>query len=141
MFDPFEELRRFQERMNRLFEDFERRFPEIREFKEPRLSMPVDVIEEEDKIKILADLPGFKKEDIEVYFEDGDLVIKAERKTEEEEKGKDYLRRERRYGMFVRRVAIPSEIDRANVKAKYNNGVLEITLTKKETPKTKIAID
>ncbi|MEM2022490.1 MAG: Hsp20 family protein, partial [Archaeoglobaceae archaeon] len=87
MFDPFEEIRRFQERMNRLFEDFERRFPEIREFKEPRLSMPVDVIDEGDKLRILADLPGFNKEDIEVYFEDEDLVIKAERKTVEEEKG------------------------------------------------------
>ncbi len=141
MFDPFEEIRRFQERMNRLFEDFERRFPEIREFKEPRLSMPVDVIDEGDKLRILADLPGFNKEDIEVYFEDEDLVIKAERKTEEEEKGKDFLRKERRYGMFVRRIAIPSEVDKTNVKAKYNNGVLEITLTKKVTPKTKINID
>ncbi|MDI9645555.1 MAG: Hsp20/alpha crystallin family protein [Archaeoglobales archaeon] len=141
MFDPFEEIRRFQERMNRLFEDFERRFPEIREFKEPRLSMPVDVIDEGDKLRILADLPGFNKEDIEVYFEDEDLVIKAERKTVEEEKGKDFLRKERRYGMFVRRIAIPSEVDKTNVKAKYNNGVLEITLTKKVAPKTKINID
>ncbi|MET1123850.1 MAG: Hsp20/alpha crystallin family protein [Archaeoglobaceae archaeon] len=138
LFDPFEEIRRIQERMNRLFEEFERRFPEVRE---TRFGIPVDVIDEGEKFRVIADLPGFNKEDIEVYFEDGDLVIKAERKVEEEEKGRDYLRRERRYGVFVRRVSIPVEVDVANVKARYNNGVLEVTIPKKVKEKARIQIE
>ncbi len=141
LFDPFEEMRRIQERMNRIFEEFERRFPEFRGFAETRFGMPVDVIDEGEQYRVVVDLPGFNKEDIEVYFEDGDLVIKAERKVEEEEKGRDYLRRERRYGMFYRRLSLPAEIDASGVKAKYNNGVLEIVIPKRSKPRTKIEIE
>ena len=124
-FDPFEELRRLQERMNRLFEEFERvRFPEF------RLSAPIDVIDEGDRVRVVADLPGFNKEDIQVYIEDGDLVIKAERKEEEKEEGKDYLRQERRFGSVYRRITLPSDLDLEGIKAKYINGVLEITIPK-----------
>ncbi|MEM3698629.1 MAG: Hsp20/alpha crystallin family protein, partial [Archaeoglobaceae archaeon] len=99
--DPFEDLRRTVERLNRmLFEGFE----PFREFRE---TTAVDVIDEGDKIKVLADLPGFKKEEIEVFFEGNDLVIRAESKEEEEEKGKDFIRRERRYGRVYRKVALP----------------------------------
>ncbi len=132
--DPFEEFRRMQERFNRLLEDFGR-FPEFKEYlKEYRMGMPVDVIDEVDHIKVIADIPGFNKEDIEIYFENGDLVIRAERKEEVEEKKRDYLRRERRMGKFYRRISLPADINKDEVKAKYNNGVLEIIIpmTKKE---------
>ncbi len=102
--DPFEELRRMQERFNRLLEEFGR-FPEAREL---RVSMPVDVIDEGDQVRVVADLPGFNKEDLEIYFEDGDLVIKAEKKEEIEEKKGEYLRRERRMGRVFRRIALPA---------------------------------
>ncbi len=132
--DPFEEFRRMQERFNRFLEDFAR-VPEFKEyFREYRMGMPVDVIDEGDHIKVIADVPGFNKEDIEIYFEDGDIVIKAERKEEVEEKKKDYIRRERRMGKFYRRISLPADINKDEVKARYNNGVLEITIprTKKE---------
>lgn len=132
--DPFEEFRRMQERFNRLLEDFGR-FPEFKEYlKEYRMGMPVDVIDEVDHIKVIADIPGFNKEDIEIYFENGDLVIRAERKEEVEEKKRDYIRRERRMGKFYRRISLPADINKDEVKAKYNNGVLEIIIpmTKKE---------
>ena len=138
MFDPFEEIRRLQERFNRLFEEFERRIPEVREL---RFSMPVDIIDEGEQLRIVADLPGFKKEDIEVYFEDGDLVIRAERKEEEEEKARDYIRKERRFGLFVRRVSLPADIDKENVKAKYNNGVLEVIVPRRVKERKTIKID
>ncbi len=126
-FDPFEELRRLQDRMNRLFEEFERvRFPEL------RLEAPVDMIDEGDRVRVIADLPGFNKEDIQVYVEDGDLVIRAERKEETEEKGKDYLRQERRFGRVYRRISLPSDLDLDGIKAKYTNGVLEVTIPKVE---------
>ncbi len=138
IFDPFEEIRRLQERFNRLFEEFERRIPELREF---RFTMPLDVIDEGDKYRILVDLPGFNKEDIEVYFENGDLVIRAERKEEKEEEGRDFIKRERRYGLFSRRVTLPADVEKENVKAKYNNGILEIEIPKKFKERKKISIE
>lgn len=126
LFDPFEELRRMQERFNRLIEEFAR-VPEVREY---RFAMPVDVIDEGEQIRVVADLPGFSKEDLEIYFEDGDLVIKAERKEEIEEKRGDYLRRERRAGRVYRKISLPLDVDREAVKARYSNGVLEITVPK-----------
>ncbi len=125
IFDPFEELRRMQDRITRLLEEFDR-FSAI----PTEVSVPVDIIDEEDKIKVIADLPGFSKEDIEIYLEDGDLVIKAERKEEIEEKGKNYIRQERRFGEIYRRITLPEEVDAEKIKAKYNNGVLEIELPK-----------
>ncbi|WP_202319975.1 Hsp20/alpha crystallin family protein [Archaeoglobus neptunius] len=122
--DPFEEIRKMQERFNRLMDEFVR----VPEFREYRLGMPVDVIDEGEQIKVIADIPGFNKEDIEIYFENGDLVIRGERKEEVEEKRKDYIRKERRMGTFYRRIALPSDIEKDGVKARYNNGVLEITI-------------
>ncbi len=133
IFDPFEEIRRIQERLNRLFEDFERVGPRT-----VRIEMPVDVIDEGDQIRIVADLPGFNKEDIEVWVEDGDLVIKAERKEEKEERERNYIKRERRYGRIYRRIALPADVDVENVRASYNNGVLEVTIPKTEKAKRKV---
>ncbi len=132
IFDPFEEIRRMQERLNRIFEEFERIGTRTIE------TFPVDVIDEGDNIKIIADLPGFRKEDIEIWVEDGELVIKAVRKEEREEKAENYLRRERRFGEVYRRIAIPTEVDVDNIKARYNNGVLEVILPKTERAKKKV---
>ncbi len=133
IFDPFEEIKRIQERLNRLFEDFERISPRV-----VRVELPVDVIDEGDQIRVVADLPGFNKEDIEVWVEDNDLIIKAERKEEEEEKEKNYIRRERRYGRIYRRVALQTDVDFENVRASYNNGVLEVIVPKTEKSKRKM---
>ena len=133
IFDPFEEIRRIQERLNRLFEDFERIGPRV-----IKIEFPVDVIDEGDKVRVVADLPGFNKEDIEIWVEDGDLVIKAERKEEKEEREVNYLSRERRYGRVYRRVSLPSDVDVENIKASYNNGVLEIVIPKTEKAKRKV---
>jgi HSP20 family protein len=131
-FDPFEELRRMQERIGRLFEEFEPSYIP---------SMPVDVIDEDDKLRVVADLPGFEKEDIEVYVEDGTLVIRATRKEEKEEKKRNYIRQERRYGETYRRVPLPVDIEVEGIKAKYNNGILEITLPKAGRERRTIKID
>ncbi|WP_456327730.1 Hsp20/alpha crystallin family protein [Archaeoglobus sp.] len=133
IFDPFEEIRRIQERLNRLFEDFERIGPRV-----VSVEFPVDVIDEEDRIRVVADLPGFNKEDIEIWVEDGDLVIKAERKEEREEREANYLRRERRFGRVYRRIALPTDVDIENIKASYNNGVLEVIVPKTEKAKKKV---
>ncbi len=127
IFDPFEELRRMQERMARLLDEFDRMSLSPAGVE---LSMPVDVIEEEDRLRVVADLPGFEKSDIQVYIEDGDLVIRAVRKEEKEDREKNYIRKERRYGEVYRRVSLPVEVDEDRIKARYNNGVLEIEIPK-----------
>ena len=136
IFDPFEEIRRMQERFGRLLDEFERstrRFAGV-----GPMEFPVDVIEEEDKVRILADLPGFKKEDIEIYFEDGSIVIRAKRKEEIEKREKGYIRQERRYGEVFRRLPIPVEVELEKAKANYSNGVLEVVLPKVEKTKRKV---
>ncbi len=134
IFDPFEEIKRMQERLNRLFEEFERIGPRSIAVE----TFPIDVIDEGDSIRIVADLPGFNKEDIEIWIEDGDLVIKAVRKEEKEEKAENYIRKERKFGEVYRKVAIPVEVDVDNIKATYNNGVLEVVLPKTEKAKKKV---
>ncbi|MCD6494354.1 MAG: Hsp20/alpha crystallin family protein [Archaeoglobaceae archaeon] len=128
MFDLFEEMKRMQERMNRLFEEFDR----FRLGTMPTEMFAVDVIDEGDSIRVVADLPGFNKDEIEIYIEDGSLVIKAEKKEEREEKEKNYIMRERKYGEVYRKIMLPTEVDIEKAKANYNNGVLEIILPKTE---------
>lgn len=132
-FDPFEELKRMQDRLTRMFEEFE--VP----YYSP--SMPVDVIDEKDEIRVIADLPGFNKDEIEVYVEDGTLVIRATRKEEVEEKKKNYIRQERRFGEVYRRISLPVDVDVDKIKAKYNNGILEVILPKTEKERKVIKID
>lgn len=133
--DPFEELRRTVERLNRMvFEGLE----PFREFKE---TVAVDVIDEGDKIRVLADLPGFKKEEIEVFFEGNDLVIKAESREEAEERDKDFIRKERRYGRVYRKVTLPEGIKIESAKATYRNGVLEIEIPKERIEKRIIPLE
>lgn len=128
MFDLFEEMKRMQERMNKLFEEFDR----FRLGTMPTEMFAVDVIDEGDSIRVVADLPGFNKDEIEIYIEDGSLVIKAEKKEEREEKEKNYIMRERKYGEVYRKIMLPTEVDIEKAKANYNNGVLEIILPKTE---------
>lgn len=132
IFDPFEELRRIQERLSRLLE-LERIGPRV-----VRPELPIDLLDEGERVRVIADLPGFKKDDIEVFVENGDLVIRAERKEEIEEKDVNYLRRERRFGRVYRRITLPSDVDMEKIKASYNNGILEITIPKTERTKRRI---
>jgi len=89
-----------------------------------------DIFEKDGDLVIKAELPGLKKEDIEVAFDQGDLVIRGERKEEKEVTERNYYRRERRYGSFYRRLPIPFEVKPEQVKAEYKDGVLEIHVPK-----------
>jgi HSP20 family protein len=131
-FKPLQKLKRF-------FENWDLELPSERTYF-PR----IDVWEDEEKYVVEADLPGFDKKDIEVNVTEDMLTIKAVRKKEEEKKGKNYYYAERNYGEFVRSVRLPAEVDKKAIKAKYNNGVLELTLPKTKQAKektTKIEIE
>lgn len=97
----------------------------------------VDIREDGDHIYVEAELPGFKKDDVNITFEDGQLTIQAERKEEKREDGKEgeTLLRERRWGRYVRSFTLPSTVDGNNIEASLQDGVLTITLNKREEVK------
>jgi HSP20 family protein len=100
----------------------------------------VDIREDVNHICVEADLPAFKKEEIDVSLENGTLTIAAEHREEQapdqKQKG-DYLLRERRYQRFFRSFTLPSSVDEQQVDAKYQDGLLTITLNKREESKPK----
>jgi HSP20 family protein len=100
----------------------------------------VDVREDADHVYVEADLPGFRKEDIDITLQDGVITIAAEHrertKKEPQQKG-DYLLRERRYERFERSFTLPQSVDEQSVNAKLDNGCLTITLDRTEQSKAK----
>jgi len=138
-YDPFAELefptgaRLFQDAVNRLFSE-----PATRPW-----APAVDVLETENELVLKADLPDVVLKDIDIQIEHGTLSVKGERKFERiEGKGTGYHRIERSYGQFQRFFTLPDTVDTENVKADYKNGVLTVTLPKKEVAKPKtIKID
>ena len=92
----------------------------------------MDVTESDKEYQVLADLPGVKKEDISITISGNQVAVSAEVKHEKDvEKGETMLRGERYYGKVQRAFALGQEVDQATAQAKYNNGVLELTLPKK----------
>jgi len=120
----------------RLFEDAVTRW-----MSEPRVSRPwspaVDILETEDELVLKADLPDVPLADIDVQVENQTLSIKGERKFEADSTEKGYHRIERAYGSFMRSFAVPATVDTEKVSADYKNGVLTVTLPKKEAAKPK----
>jgi len=97
----------------------------------------LDVYEDKDNFTVKAELPGMKKEDIEVTLHDGTLSISGERKSESKHEDAEVYRAERFFGRFQRTVALPTSVAADKVKASYKDGVLTITLPKTEDAKPK----
>ncbi len=93
---------------------------------------PVDIAEDKDRIHLTAELPGFREDQITIQMEGGVLTIRGERKFEEEKKGRNFHRVERSYGQFVRTFTLPNNVDRENIRATFDNGILEIEMPKSE---------
>jgi HSP20 family protein len=135
IWEPLSSLRRD---MERVFEDFSRDFgwgPPVTAGM--AVAPRVDVSETDTEIKLEAELPGVDEKDVEVVLSDGRLTIKGEKKQEKEEKKKDFHLVERSYGSFARSIALPFEADPDQVKAKFANGVLTITVPKPPEVKAK----
>jgi len=90
----------------------------------------VDVIDRENELLVKAELPGVKREDLDVSVSDTTLTIKAESATTSEQEEGDFHRREIARGMFRRSVALPAEVDADNARAEFRDGILELTLPK-----------
>ena len=97
----------------------------------------VDITENDDNFTLLADIPGVDPEDIEVSMDNGMLTVKGERKTEEKTEKDNYRRVERQYGMFYRRFTLPDTANADKIEAKSENGVLKVTIAKKEAAQAK----
>jgi len=103
----------------------------------------VNIEESEDGYHVEAEIPGVKKEDVEVHIKDDYLVIKGEKKSFNEDKRGQYHRIERSHGSFYRTIVLPSDIDKENIKAELKDGILKIDISKSQEvhdPEKKIAI-
>jgi HSP20 family protein len=96
---------------------------------------PADVTETENEILVRLDMPGHRSEDINIKFENDVLSVESERKINRENKSETYHRSERGYGKFFRSFVLPASVDSQRTAAKYENGVLEISLPKREEAK------
>lgn len=135
--DPFRDLYSLQSSINKLFDDSFRlwRGPEGNLTQEG--SFPVDIQDTPEALLIKAELPGFNKNDIKVSITDNLLTIRAERRKEEKEESAHYLRVERSYGAFSRSFALDVPVKHENLRARYEDGVLEIILPKEEDARKK----
>jgi HSP20 family protein len=131
--DPLRELTALQSEVNRLFSRAGAGDVAERQSWTPS----VDVIETEDAIKLKAELAGMDPKDISIEVQDNVLTISGERRFEDEVKEDKYYRIERRYGSFSRSLTLPLTADEERIQAKYNNGVLEVTVPKAEIAKPK----
>lgn len=156
---PFGLMRRMAEDMDRIFEDFGFAGPSFAiapllspEFERQRgltsgqssaWTPSLETFRRGDKLVVRADLPGLRKEDVEVEIDDGVLMISGERTEEQVENRDDFYRSERRYGRFHRALPLPEGITGESCEATFKDGVLEVTLPMPRQPERqarKIAI-
>jgi len=143
--EPMKALSPFEEMERRFEELFRRPLSLLRPTWLPRLRMPeleelaptIDIFEEGGEVVIKAELPGIKKEDIEVKLTDSTITISGEKKKEEKVEKKNYYRMERSYGSFTRSFDLPSEVQTDKAKAQFKDGSLEIRAAKTEEAKQK----
>ncbi len=137
------------EEMDRMFDDIDKTFqrffgePLMRRYRkrftpsfETDFRSPVlDIQDLGDRYSVQAEMPGLDKDDIELEITDDKLTIKAEKEQETKEEGEDYIRRERGYRSFYRELPLSDEVISEETKASYENGILDISIPKKEKEK------
>ena len=136
--EPFKEMMSLREAMNRLVEDsFIRPGSWAVPFDADALGVALDVIETKDSVIVKASVPGIKPEDIDVSVTGDVLTIKGETASEEKIEQGSYLRQERRFGKFERSLTLPTLVTADKADAKFEHGVLMLTLPKAEQAKPK----
>lgn len=128
----------FRDRMNRMFDDFLRDMLPARSSEEVasgRWLPSVDIKESPETLSLVVELPGLKKEDVSIMVENQVLTIAGERKFESEQKDETYHRIERSYGGFLRSFTLPANVKADQVDARFENGLLTVTLPKVDEAK------
>ena len=136
-YDPFRELRGLQDEMNRLFNLGVSRSGNGEDIVRGAWSPSVDIFENQDKIVLEAELAGMKPEEVDISIENNVITLKGERKFEKTEDKDNYHRVERSYGSFVRSFTLPRTVVNDEAEADFQNGVLSITLPKREEAKAR----
>ena len=140
--EPFRDLLTTQREYDRLLKEAFSPMSGETEVSTRSWAPPVDIYETEDAIVLKAELPGIDPKDVEVRVEDNTLYLKGERNYEKEVKEQNYHRIERSYGSFARSFSLPNSISAEKVKAEYKDGLLTLTMPKREEAKPKtIKID
>jgi HSP20 family protein len=135
--EPFQDLVTSQRDFDRLFREAFNPLFGKGEASTRTWAPAVDIFEDENSIVLKAELPGLDPKDVEVRVEDNTLYLKGERKFEREVKEENYHRIERSYGSFARSFSLPNSIESEKVDANYKDGVLTLTLPKREEAKPK----
>ncbi len=125
--NPLKELARIENELNKLFGEV---VPQEVTAKVQTWTPRVDVYEKDNNIIIEAEIPGAKKEDIQVKIKDNNVIIRGEVKKEEEKKEENYYRSERFYGTFERVIPLPTEVKPEEAKAEIQDGILKLTIPK-----------
>jgi HSP20 family protein len=135
--DPFHDLQR---QIDRVFSDFSRDLKPVGMGRNGSFSPSIDVCETDKALEVTAELPGVDEKDIDVTLADDMLTIRAEKKSEKEEKDekKNYHLVERSYGTFERRMSLPFRADPSKVDAKFEKGVLKLTVPKPAEAQAKV---
>jgi HSP20 family protein len=140
--DPFSDLGTLQERVNQLFNQNFGTTPWTG--REPRQHLmsanfipPVDILEDDQNIVVQAELPGVTENDVEIRLENNVLTISGERRLEHEDKKQNVHRIERGYGRFTRSFTLPAVVEPEKVQANFDNGLLTITIPRREESKSR----
>jgi HSP20 family protein len=136
-FEPFRDLQGLQERMNRMFDESYRRGGEEDYALGGTWAPAVDIYEQDGTLVLKAELPGVDPKEVQLNVENNVLTIRGERKLENEVKKENYHRVERAYGSFTRSFHLPNTVDTNNIKAEFKDGVLKVSLPKREEAKQK----
>jgi HSP20 family protein len=136
--DPFKDLITLQDRMNRLFDESVRNVrPGDEALSSAIWSPAVDIYETEDEVVVKAELPEVNQKDIDIQIENNTLILRGERKFNKETKKENFHRIERAYGAFSRSFTLPSSINQEKISADYKDGILKISMPKREETKPK----
>lgn len=136
-YDPFRDLRSLQDEVNRLFTtNLSRAFGD-EGIARGAWNPSVDIYENKDQIVLEAELPGMKREDFDLSIENNVITLRGERRFEKKEESDNYHRVERSYGSFTRSFTLPQTVTAEGATAEYRNGVLRVTLPKREEIKAR----
>ena len=133
--EPFDSFNRLHSRINELFDENNGRPRALQSATAGVWLPPVDILESKDAYLIRAELPGMKKEDVNLEVNDGTWTVSGERKAETLSNGVEYHRTERVHGRFSRSFYLPQTVQQDGIKATYRDGILEIHVPKAEEAK------
>src|SRR4051812_26407641 len=136
-YDPFRELRGLQDEMTRLFTGVAPAAQGREDMLNGAWSPRVDIFEDKDRLVLEAELPGMSREDFDLSIENNVITLSGERKFEKKTEEGNYHRVERSYGSFTRSFTLPQTVTADGAKAEFNNGILHVSLPKREETKAR----